>query len=82
MPTRTVEFNITPAEAAAAFASFFSNEQAEFFNALAAHIEQHYEQNLGSFCIQLHAVSIEPELLPAARQVMSIIGEYSQLPQE
>jgi hypothetical protein len=76
---KTVELNIqvNPGDVAAAFTVFSSDEQAEFFNALAANIDITYPYGVGGFCMQMQYVTEDANLSSAARQVMSIIGEYA-----
>ena len=71
---RSVLVEPTPEELALAFAELHSDEQVKFFNTLAKDIDTWDKP----FCFQLQAITDDPDLSPAARQVMQAIGEYAE----
>jgi hypothetical protein len=75
--TRTNHITVLPEEAAGIFASFDSTEQVEFFNALARYIHENYQNQDGSFAMQMQYVTDEDLLTNDARYIMAIIGEYA-----
>ena len=72
--TKEVDIEITPIEAAKAFASWGSNNQALFFEELAKEIIDTWD---GVFCPQVKAIMDSKNLTDKGREIMRIIGEYS-----
>ncbi len=71
-----IEIELTPEEAAAAFAEFGSDEQAAFFNKLAELVKDWK----APFCFQMqHIMDCDcPALTSDARTLMQTIGEYAK----
>jgi hypothetical protein len=73
MKVITTSIGLTPELLAEGFCSLRSDEQAEFFNHIAA-LASEWEAPLG---FQLQAITDEDGLTLAGRRVMQGIGEYS-----
>lgn len=69
-----IYFHITPAELAAVFANYDEKEQALFFNEIAKQVDQWD----CPFCFQTQSITDSEKLTDEGRQIMQIIGEYSQ----
>lgn len=70
-----VEINATPEKVASLFCSMNAHEQAAFFNEIAEDIKTWTSCNV---CLQMQYVSDSGALTYDARQIMKIIGDYSQ----
>ncbi len=70
---REIEIDLTVREISEAFCDMDADDQACFFNHLAA-ITAEWKQH---FCFQLQAITDSPMLSDAGRSVMNRIGIYS-----
>lgn len=71
---REFTFELTAKELADSFSDMYSEEQVDFFNALAYNVSQWK----GPFCIQLQYITDSTRLTKEARRLMEQIGEYAQ----
>ena len=74
--TRTIDVNPSPEELAVAFATMGSDDQAEFFNAVAAEVEG-WPNGMSSWVMQLQYINTDEGLTDEARHIMETIGEYA-----
>jgi len=70
-----IEVEVSPAQLAEEFCNLYENGQAEFFNKIH---EVFASKPEWSFAMQMHYVSVSPELNSKGRFVMDKIGEYGR----
>lgn len=77
--TKEVEVELTPDELAGTWELMNSVEQAQFFSALADRVAA-WDGGMGTFLLQLQAITDRDELTFDGRRVMEAIGDYSHAP--
>ena len=69
-----VTVTLTPEEAGKLFAAFNSEQQAQFFNAVASYVKSDYKS---PFDMQMHYLMEEESLNNDGRRIMETIGNYA-----
>lgn len=71
----TVDIELTPEDLADCFCDLYDNEQAFFFNRIAEVVATWGKP----FCFQLQYISNNKALTSDGKEIMSMIGEYSEV---